>query len=116
MKALSQSVEIMADLIVNHVSADSPSFRDFLAKGAASDFADMFMTYGKVFPNGATEADLLSIYRPRPGLPFTKTTLGDGTQRMLWTTFTPQQVDIDVFSKKGLPISTPFSSASRNPA
>ena len=100
-KALSQTMEIMADLIVNHVSADSPSFQDFLAKGAASDYADMFMTYGKVFPDGATEANLLSIYRPRPGLPFTKTTLGDGTQRMLWTTFTPQQIDIDVFSEKG---------------
>jgi sucrose phosphorylase len=100
-KALSGSVEIMADLIVNHVSADSPSFQDFLAKGQASDFADMFMTFTKVFPNGATEEDLLAIYRPRPGLPFTKTTLGDGSKRMIWTTFTPQQIDIDVFSAKG---------------
>jgi sucrose phosphorylase len=100
-KALSGSVDIMADMIVNHVSADSPSFKDFLAKGDKSDFADMFMTFGKVFPNGATEADLNAIYRPRPGFPFNKMTFGDGSKRLIWTTFTPKQIDIDVFSKLG---------------
>lgn len=100
-RALSASVDIMADMIVNHVSANSPAFRDFLAKGDASEFADMFLTFGKVFPNGATEADLLAIYRPRPGFPFTKMGFGDGSKRLVWTTFTPQQIDIDVFSKRG---------------
>ncbi|NSZ20296.1 sucrose phosphorylase, partial [Agrobacterium vitis] len=66
-----------------------------------SEFADMFMTFGKVFPRGASEQDLLNIYRPRPGLPFSKATLADGSQRMLWTTFTPQQIDIDVHSAHG---------------
>ncbi|MBP1880788.1 sucrose phosphorylase [Agrobacterium sp. 22-3674b3] len=100
-RALSGSVEIMADLIVNHVSSQSGAFTDFIAKGSASEFADMFMTFDKVFPDGATEEDLLRIYRPRPGLPFSKVTLADGTQRMLWTTFTPEQIDIDVHSAKG---------------
>ncbi|WP_237152889.1 sucrose phosphorylase [Oryzibacter oryziterrae] len=100
-KALSTSVEIMADMIVNHVSADSPAFKDYLAKGEASDFADMFMSFGKVFPQGATEADLNAIYRPRPGFPFTKMSFGDGVKRLIWTTFTPKQIDIDVFSQKG---------------
>ena len=31
-KALSQSVEVMADLIVNHMSADSTEFQDYLAQ------------------------------------------------------------------------------------
>ena len=35
----------------------------------------MFLKYERVFPNGATESDLLKIYRPRPGLPFTKVRL-----------------------------------------
>lgn len=100
-RALSGCVEIMADLIVNHVSSQSGAFTDFIAKGSASEFADMFMTFDKVFPDGATEEDLLRIYRPRPGLPFSKVTLADGTQRMLWTTFTPEQIDIDVHSAKG---------------
>ncbi|ACM30988.1 MULTISPECIES: sucrose phosphorylase [Rhizobium/Agrobacterium group] len=100
-RTLAGSVEIMADLIVNHVSAQSSWFQDFIAKGPDSEFADMFMTFGKVFPRGASEQDLLNIYRPRPGLPFSKATLGDGSQRMLWTTFTPQQIDIDVHSAHG---------------
>ena len=101
LKALGEHVELMADLIVNHVSSKSPQFQDYLARGAESAFAGMFLTYGRVFPNGATEADLLRIYRPRPGLPFAYTTLGGGAKRLLWTTFTPQQIDIDVSDPQG---------------
>ena len=61
----------------------------------------MFLPYDRVFPNGATEADLLRIYRPRPGLPFAYTTLATGEKRLLWTTFTPQQIDIDVSHPHG---------------
>lgn len=43
----------------------------------------------------------MALYRPRPGLPFTPVTLADGTRRLLWTTFTPQQVDIDVNHPQG---------------
>ena len=57
-RSLSQSVDVMADLIVNHVSSDSAAFKDYLEKGEASEHADMFLSYGKVFPDGATEKDL----------------------------------------------------------
>ncbi|HEY5877369.1 MAG TPA: hypothetical protein VIU11_00570 [Nakamurella sp.] len=53
-----------------------------------------------VFPDGASEADLARIYRPRPGLPFTPYRLG-GQLRYVWTTFTPQQIDIDIRSEQG---------------
>jgi sucrose phosphorylase len=56
----------------------------------------MFLQYDSVFPDGATEQDLLGIYRPRPGLPFTVVEMADGSQRLMWTTFTPYQVDLDV--------------------
>lgn len=49
----------------------------------------MFLTYDRVFPSGAREEELLRIYRPRPGLPFTNVTLKYGENRLLWTTFTP---------------------------
>jgi sucrose phosphorylase len=94
--ALGREVDLMADVIVNHMSSDSPQFRDFVAHGAASAFNGLFLTHDSVFPNGATEADLLAIYRPRPGLPFTAVTLANGERRLLWTTFTTKQVDIDV--------------------
>lgn len=98
---LSASVEVMADMIVNHVSADSPAFRDFLEKGDQSEYADMFLTFDKVFPDGATSADLLRLYRPRPGFSFTPIPFSDGSKRLIWTTFTPQQIDIDVHSQHG---------------
>jgi len=101
LRELGTTVELMADLIVNHVSSKSPQFQDYLQRGVESEYAGMFLTYDRVFPNGATEADLLRIYRPRPGLPFAYTTLGTGEKRLLWTTFTPQQIDIDVTHPHG---------------
>lgn len=101
LKALGSHVELMADLIVNHVSSKSPQFLDYSERGAESEYAGMFLTYNRVFPQGATEADLLRIYRPRPGLPFAYTTLATGEKRLLWTTFTPQQIDIDVTHPMG---------------
>ena len=44
--ALAETHEVMADLIVNHVSADSAEVRDWVAKGAASEFDGMFLTAG----------------------------------------------------------------------
>lgn len=95
-RALAGDVDVMADVIVNHVSTESPQFRDWVQHGDASPFAGLFLTYDSVYPQGATQDDLLSVYRPRPGLPFTTVTLADGSRRILWTTFTPQQADIDV--------------------
>jgi sucrose phosphorylase len=86
---------------VNHISTRSPQFLDFHELGEASPFAGMFLTLGRVFPNGAQESDLLRIYRPRPGLPFTKTRLSEGSEHLLWTTFTSEQVDIDVLHPAG---------------
>jgi sucrose phosphorylase len=98
--ALTQTVDVMADVIVNHMSTLSPQFADWSARGAASPHDGLFLTMASVFPDGATEQQLLEIYRPRPGLPFTAATLGDGhgggRKRLLWTTFTAQQADIDV--------------------
>ncbi|WP_396270889.1 sucrose phosphorylase [Ideonella sp.] len=100
-RALSETVDIMGDVIVNHVSSESPQFKDYAAKGAASAYAGLFLTHASVFPQGATQQELLSIYRPRPGLPFTVTTLATGEKELLWTTFTPQQLDIDVSHPQG---------------
>jgi sucrose phosphorylase len=100
-RALAQQLDVMGDVIVNHMSSSSPQFLDYAARGPASKYDGLFLTMGAVYPDGATERDLLAIYRPRPGLPFTFTTLADGERRILWTTFTPSQVDIDVHHAQG---------------
>jgi len=101
LKILSQEIDIMADLIVNHVSAKSVQFQDYLKKGKASEYASLFLNYESVFPNGALEEDILAIYRPRPSLPFTMFQLEDGSNKLIWTTFTSNQIDIDVNSEIG---------------
>jgi sucrose phosphorylase len=88
--------EVTADLIVNHVSASSAEFTDWLARAEQSPYDGMFLTYDRVFPDGGREAEITAFYRPRPGLPFTPYRGGDGRRRLVWTTFMPTQVDLDV--------------------
>jgi sucrose phosphorylase len=94
-RALGEAFDVTADLIVNHASDRSPAFRDVVAHGDRSSYAGMFLTFDTVFGSGATEADLVRITRPRPGLPFTPVVLG-GRKRLAWTTFTAHQIDLDV--------------------
>lgn len=89
-------VEVTADLIVNHVSAESAEFVDWLERGAASPWDGMFLTFDTVFPHGGSEREITAFYRPRAGLPFTPYQFADGTRRLVWTTFMPTQIDLDV--------------------
>ncbi|MFI7542288.1 alpha-amylase family glycosyl hydrolase [Actinoplanes sp. NPDC049599] len=94
-RRLGRGRDVVADLIVNHVSDRARPFRDVVERGDRSPYAPMFLTYDRVFPGGATEEELVRITRPRPGLPFTPMVLG-GRRRLVWTTFTSHQVDLDV--------------------
>lgn len=100
-KALTEGLDVMADVIVNHMSSESPQFLDYAEKGEASAYAGLFLTLDAVFPGGASERDLLSVYRPRPGLPLTTAMLKNGERRILWTTFTAAQIDIAVRHPQG---------------
>jgi len=99
--ALAADVEVMADLIVNHVSRHSPRFQDFDARGTDSPYAGMFLTYSRVFPQGARESDLLALNTIRPELPLTVHDAAHGERLLLWTTFTHDQIDIDVTHTEG---------------
>ncbi len=98
---LTQQLDVMGDVIVNHMSSQSPQFLDYAQHGDASPYAGLFLGLDDVFPNGAKESDLLAVYRPRPGMPCTVVPLGNGQKRLLWTTFTPSQLDINVLHPQG---------------
>lgn len=100
-KSISATHELTADLIVNHASNLSPEFLDWQEKGDASKYAGMFLTFDKVFPSGGSEKDITSFYRPRPGFPFTAYEVA-GERRLVWTTFMPSQVDIDIKHERGM--------------
>src|SRR5688572_23274063 len=59
-RRLAQDVDVMADVIVNHMSTESPQFLDWVARGDASPSAGLFLTFDAVFPAGASEQDLLA--------------------------------------------------------
>ena len=90
-------VDVMADLIVNHVSTDSAQFVDWRMHGAESAQAEMFLSpldvFGGRLPSAAEQA---IIYRPRPSPPFHDVTFADGSVHTVWSTFTHEQIDIDV--------------------
>jgi sucrose phosphorylase len=98
--SIASNYSVMADLIVNHVSSDSPQFRDVMQNGAASRYWELFLKREDVFPTSETDsscgADIDRIYRPRPGKPFTSIEINDGSAFDFWTTFSVRQLDINV--------------------
>jgi glycosidase len=76
---------LICDLVLNHMSAESRWFRGFL-KGDHR-FDDFFIT---VRPG----ADLSSVARPR-ALPLTHSFKARGGEKLLWTTFSRDQVDLN---------------------
>ena len=99
--ALAAGRDVMADVIVNHISRRSPQFTDYDERGNASPWAGMFLTYSGVFPHGASESELLALQTPQPRLPFTRHRTARGDEVLLWTTFTSAQIDIDVHHAEG---------------
>ena len=95
-KVLGEGHELMADLIVNHMSAKSKEFQSVLQYGKESPYWDLFLTKDKVFPNGLSKSDADKIYRPRPGSCFTNFALPNNESADFWTTFTDNQIDIDL--------------------
>ena len=100
--ALGERYDLMADLIVNHVSAQSFQFQDVLQQGEESNYWDLFLTKDDVFPNGMSDTEQAAIYRPRPGSCFTPIACGNGKTYEFWTTFTDNQIDINVKSIAGI--------------
>ena len=101
-EALSSDHDVMLDLMVNHVSRQSPEFRDFEQHGRSSPNTDLFVTMEKVWPDGQPRAeDVARIFLRKPDAPFSKVDIADtGESIQVWTSFGTadwsEQVDLDV--------------------
>ena len=99
-RALAERGPLLLDLMVNHISAQSEFFQSFLAEGAASPYADLFLTLDKVWPEGEiNEAQFNQVFLRRSN-PVSEFSLqSNGSRAQLWTTFgkvTPsEQIDFD---------------------
>jgi sucrose 6(F)-phosphate phosphorylase len=102
-KRIGEKHAILLDLMVNHISAKSAYFQDFIENGRDSKYSDIFITVDKVWPNGKPgieEIDKIFLRRTEPFSEFLiKKT---GQIEKVWTTFgktTPsEQIDLDVTS------------------
>ncbi|MFB6224957.1 MAG: alpha-amylase family glycosyl hydrolase, partial [Candidatus Paceibacteria bacterium] len=99
-RAISQEYDLMVDLSANHISKHSTYFQDFLEHGNKSIYADMFLPLEKLFPNGVEQDKIDTIYRPRPKKPYVEVQCNDGTERNVWVSFSPEQIDYDWNSPK----------------
>ncbi len=102
-KRIGEKHDILLDLMVNHISAKSHYFQDFLKKGSNSKYSDLFITMDKIWPKGnppREEIDKIFLRRIEPFSDFIiKNT---GKVERVWTTFgktTPsEQIDMDMKS------------------
>lgn len=103
-RRLAEVGPLLLDLMVNHVSARSAYFQDYLEKGPQSPFADLFIPVRKIWSQGVPPDDEVAkifLRRPEPFSDFKLKTTGEVER--IWTTFgktTPsEQIDIDVNSQ-----------------
>lgn len=100
-KHLSEKHAILLDLMVNHISAQSEYFQDFLEKGHDSPYADLFLTLDKFWPDGNPEKkDLEKIFLRRAN-PYSEFEIKQtGKTERVWTTFgktnPSEQIDLDI--------------------
>ena len=95
MKKLSEKYYLMYDYMINHISAHSEIYHDFLEKKDASEYRDFFIRFKDFWKNGEpTEEQISKIYL-RKEQPYIEAEFADGTKEKLWCTFSPEQIDIN---------------------
>ncbi|MCM0649668.1 sucrose phosphorylase [Clostridium swellfunianum] len=104
-KAIGENFDVLVDLMVNHISQKSKYFQDFLKKGRKSEYADLFITLDKIWPEGKpVKEDVDKIFLRRP-LPYSTFTINETDEKeKVWTTFgrtePSEQIDLDIKSEK----------------
>ncbi len=84
---------LMFDFMINHISAQSKYFKDYLKYGNSSKYRDMFIRFDKLW--GDASADI--IYKRKPRAPYIEAATADGDEK-IWCTFSEEQIDLDVTS------------------
>lgn len=84
-RRLAARFHVMFDAVINHVSAENPWFRQFLENNPR--YQDFFINVGE-------QTDLSAVVRPR-AQPVISTFQARGGDRRIWTTFGPDQVDLN---------------------
>jgi sucrose phosphorylase len=102
-RKIGQKYPVLLDLIVNHISASSPYFRDYLHQGSNSAYAELFLPIQKIWPSGEPDPEDLEKIFLRRKRPFSEYQVQETSEvKTLWTTFgktdPSEQVDINIDS------------------
>ncbi|WP_138416239.1 sucrose phosphorylase [Aquibacillus sediminis] len=113
MKAIGENFDILVDLMVNHISMRSHYFQDFLEKGRASEYADLFITLDKLWEDGQPKQEDINKMFLRRKKPYSTFQIEEtGEEETVWTTFgktePSEQIDLDVHSEKVKELLTEF--------
>ncbi|MBD5103495.1 MAG: sucrose phosphorylase [Ruminococcaceae bacterium] len=94
---LGKEYYLMFDFMVNHISAQSEFYRDFLKNKDNSPYKDMFIRYKDFWENGEpTQEQIDLIYKRKPRAPYVDAEFSDGSSEKVWCTFCEEQIDLDV--------------------
>lgn len=99
-ESLAENYYLMFDYMINHISAQSEYYKDFLEKKDNSQYKDLFIRYKDFWKNGEpTDVEVDAIYKRKPKAPYIEAQFKDGTAEKIWCTFGEEQIDINVKTK-----------------
>ncbi|NNG00837.1 MAG: sucrose phosphorylase [Desulfobacteraceae bacterium] len=106
---IGQDFDLIIDFMVNHISRQSVYFQDYIEKGPDSEYADMFLSFNKLSPEGwISDEDLAMVYSRKPRPPYLVLERSDGSLEKIWCTFDYEQIDLDYNSPKTLEVMRRF--------
>ncbi|MDY6868755.1 MAG: sucrose phosphorylase [Chloroflexota bacterium] len=105
LKHMSKTYDIMLDLMVNHISAESKYFQGYMEKGDESEYRDLFLPVREAWSGRIpTEEEIENIFLRRDE-PFSDYKIGPKQEKkLIWTSFgkdsPSHQVDLNVNTKR----------------
>lgn len=91
------NIKLKLDMVLNHLSVNSPQFLDLQNNGEASPYRDFFIDWNKFWQSKGTadndgciipeEQYMKKLFTRKPGLPVMRIDFKDGTKRFFWNTF-----------------------------
>lgn len=94
---IAEDYYLMFDYMINHISAQSEYYKDFLEKKDNSQYKDLFIRYKDFWKSGElTKEEVDAIYKRKPKAPYVEARFNDGTTEKIWCTFSEEQIDINV--------------------
>ena len=101
-KSLAADYDVMVDYMINHISAQSEYYRDYLEKRTQSKYSELFLSYTDFWgAKGPSSHDVEIIYKRKPREPYVMAKFADGSEEKIWCTFSDEQIDINIATSAG---------------